>query len=139
MRRSWRIAPDNDECFEQTASVAPLYASIFTIFYLFSLYFPSVSPSLLHCQRTFAPIQLYSRLNLTALPLHVSLLTYPCPRIPVHVSGNKYQYGYGGNKFGCDQELAQWHEKTGFPYSESKQSAKYSSLSGAILHDLLDC
>jgi len=25
---------------------------------------------------------------------------------------NKYQYGYGGNKLGCDEELASWHAKT---------------------------
>ena len=30
---------------------------------------------------------------------------------------NKYQYGYGGNKLGCEEELASWHVKTGFPYT----------------------
>ena len=30
---------------------------------------------------------------------------------------NKYQYGYGGNKLGCEEELASWHAKTGFPYT----------------------
>lgn len=30
---------------------------------------------------------------------------------------NKYQYGYGGNKLGCEEELANWHAKTGFPYT----------------------
>ena len=25
---------------------------------------------------------------------------------------NKYQYGYGGGKLGCDEELAQWFSKT---------------------------
>ena len=30
---------------------------------------------------------------------------------------NRYQYGYGGNKMGCEEELSEWWEKTGFPFT----------------------
>ena len=30
---------------------------------------------------------------------------------------NSYQYGYGGNKLGCEQELHAWWEKSKFPYT----------------------